>query len=470
MSGAEGVAPESIPLQGTASLEIPAATGSRGASADDAEATTTGPPEAKPQTLSDTGSEAAAAPKAGPPKIAPEGLILRASPRRVVRFRRAVIIGGAAVGALAIAGVTWMALGERAIRFTETAPEKALNEHRATADAVADLPGDYGAVASGIPILGPPLPGDLGRPILARQRNLPTEKSSPAVTRTTPHSDGQAADEERQRMASQAHQAREAGVIVRASEQGGTVTPSTLANTPMVPAPTADERGRLELDPERDQNSQQRKIDFLDMPASADPISSHRIATPPSPYQLTAGTIISASLVTGVNSDLPGLVVAQVTENVFDTVTGQILLIPQGARLIGSYDSVVAFGQKRALLAWQRIILPDGSSIQIDNLPASDAAGFSGLADGVDFHSWQLLKGVALATLLGVGTELSLGSNESDLLRAIRQSTQQSVSQAGQQIVSKNLNLQPTITVRPGWPLRVVVHKDIILRPWSGAR
>ena len=130
----------------------------------------------------------------------------------------------------------------------------------------------------------------------------------------------------------------------------------------------------------------------------------------------------------------------------------------------------MAFGQRRALLVWQRIILPDGSSVQIDNLPATDSAGYAGLADKVDFHSWQLLKGVALSTLLGVGTELTLGSDESDLVRAIRQSTQQSANQAGQQIVSKNLNIQPTITVRPGWPLRVIVHKDIVLRPWAGAR
>ena len=121
-------------------------------------------------------------------------------------------------------------------------------------------------------------------------------------------------------------------------------------------------------------------------------------------------------------------------------------------------------------MVWQRIILPDGGSIQIDNLPATDAAGYAGLSDRVDFHTWRLLKGVALSTLLGVGTELSLGSDESDLVRAIRQSTQQSANQAGQQIVSKNLNIQPTITVRPGWPLRVIVHKDIQLRPWAGAR
>ena len=177
--------------------------------------------------------------------------------------------------------------------------------------------------------------------------------------------------------------------------------------------------------------------------------------------------LISASLITGLDSDLPGLVVAQVTQNIYDTVTGQTLLIPQGSRLIGTYDSVVAFGQSRALVVWQRIIMPDGSSIQIDNLPATDAQGYSGLSDDVDYHTWALIKGVAISTLLGVGTELSL-SGQSDLLMSIRESTQDSVNQAGQQITQKNLNIQPTIKVRPGWPLRVIVHKDLVLRPYRG--
>nr|WP_246592098.1 TrbI/VirB10 family protein [Aminobacter anthyllidis] len=118
------------------------------------------------------------------------------------------------------------------------------------------------------------------------------------------------------------------------------------------------------------------------------------------------------------------------------------------------------------MLVWQRIILPDGSSIEIDNLPATDTAGYAGLEDKVDFHTWQLIKRVALATLLGVGTELSFGKNESDLVKAIRESTQQNISQAGQRITEKNLNIQPTIIVRPGWPLRVIVHKDLVLRPY----
>ena len=157
-------------------------------------------------------------------------------------------------------------------------------------------------------------------------------------------------------------------------------------------------------------------------------------------------------------------------------MTGRTLLIPQGSRLIGTYDSVIAFGQSRVLLVWQRIVLPDGSSVEIDNLPATDTAGYAGLEDEVDYHTWRLIKCIALATLLGVGTELSLGSDESDpgsgsgagLVRAIRESTQQNVNQAGQRITEKNLNIQPTITACPGWPLRVIVHRDLVLRPYQG--
>jgi type IV secretion system protein VirB10 len=182
---------------------------------------------------------------------------------------------------------------------------------------------------------------------------------------------------------------------------------------------------------------------------------------------LQAGSIIAASLITGLNSDLPGLVTAQVTQNVYDSVTGRSLLIPQGSRLIGSYDSDIAFGQSRALVVWQRIILPDGSSIRIDNVPATDTQGYAGLTDRIDRHSWQLLKGVVLSTLLGVGSELSFGSSESDLVRAVRESAQQSGARAGDQLVARSLGIQPTLRVRPGWPLRVVVHSDLVLRPWQ---
>jgi type IV secretory pathway VirB10-like protein len=226
-------------------------------------------------------------------------------------------------------------------------------------------------------------------------------------------------------------------------------------------------RSQAAIDLARDPNGQQRKADFLRGSVDENVTNPHRLIEPVSPFTLSAGSVISASLITGLNSDLPGLVTAQVSENAYDSVTGRILLIPQGARLVGSYDSVIAFGQRRALVVWQRIILPDGSSLRIDNVPAADLAGYSGLSDKIDRHSWQLLKGVVLSTLLGVGTELSLGSNESDLVQALRESTQQSAARAGDQLVAKSLDIQPTLKVRPGWPLRIVVHKDLVLRPWQ---
>ena len=233
-------------------------------------------------------------------------------------------------------------------------------------------------------------------------------------------------------------------------------------------ASNPSERRPAEFDLDNDQNLQNRKLDFLNQKTETAIYNPHRLQDTASPYQVMAGTIIPASLVTGINSDLPGRIIAQVTENVYDTVSRAPLLIPQGTRIIGTYDSVVAFGQSRALVIWQRIIMPDGSSVVIENLPATDTAGYAGLEDQVDFHTWRLVKGVVLSTLLGVGTELTFGDNESELISALRESAQDSTNQSGQRLTQRNLNIQPTITIRPGWPLRIIVHKDMVLRPFRG--
>ncbi|TIL41487.1 TrbI/VirB10 family protein [Mesorhizobium sp.] len=394
-----------------------------------------------------------------PPKLDPEELQLRASPRRVVRFRRGVIIAIAALGSGAVFGVAMMALQGPALRIRDQAEDLYSTERKPTVEGLDTLPHDYSGMKPKSPVLGPPLPGDLGRPILERQRQLGIVP-------------GQDISAEEQRLAQQAIEARESQVLFRVenrAQQTDVGESVQTAQHPFEALPQSEAaRASASVAPaEGDQNNQQRKLDFLSQRSTGGIYNPHALQTPISPYQLMAGSVIAASLITGINSDLPGLVVAQVTENVHDTVTGNILLIPQGSRLIGVYDSVVAFGQKRALLVWQRILLPDGSSVEIDNLPASDTAGYAGLEDKVDFHTWQLIKGVALATLLGVGTEFSLGENESDLVKAIRESAQQNASRAGQRITEKNLNIQPTIIVRPGWPLRVIVHKDIVLRPYA---
>ena len=178
-----------------------------------------------------------------------------------------------------------------------------------------------------------------------------------------------------------------------------------------------------------------------------------------------AGTNIPASLITGLNSDLPGTIIAQVTQPVYDTVAGAYLLIPQGARLIGRYDSRVAFGQDRALIVWDRILFPNGASLQIDALPGADQSGYAGLSDKVDNHWGRVFIAAGLASLLGIGTELAIDDDDG-LTRAIRDSFQDTANQAGQRIVDRNLNIQPTLKVRPGWPLRVIVTRDLILRPY----
>ena len=204
---------------------------------------------------------------------------------------------------------------------------------------------------------------------------------------------------------------------------------------------------------------------FLAAATDLQTASNHRLEAPVSPYVLQAGSVIPAALVTGIRSDLPGQVTAQVTENVYDSPTGRILLIPQGSKLVGLYDSQVEFGQSRVLLAWTRLILPGGRSIVLDRQPAGDPQGFAGLEDRVDRHWRQLASAAMLSTLLGVGAELGSGSGDSDIVRALRQGAANSVSQTGQQVVAKSLDVQPTLTVRPGFPVRVIITRDLVLEP-----
>ena len=143
----------------------------------------------------------------------------------------------------------------------------------------------------------------------------------------------------------------------------------------------------------------------------------------------------------------------------------------QGARLIGSYDSQVAFGQSRMLLVWTRLIMPNGRSIVLERQQGVDAGGYSGLEDEIDNHWKELFKAVLLSTILGVGSELGSGTdngNNTAILQALRLGAANSLNQTGQQIVRRNLNVQPTLTIRPGFPVRVIVNRDLVLEPYWG--
>lgn len=189
-----------------------------------------------------------------------------------------------------------------------------------------------------------------------------------------------------------------------------------------------------------------------------------------SPWEVKAGSIISAALVTAINSDLPGQVIAQVTEPVYDHRTGRTVLIPQGSRLIGQYDSQIAYGQNRALIAWNRIIMPDGRSINIGSMAGADLSGAAGLQDKTDGHFGQLARGVILSTLFSVGAAAAqdAGNRSSGALivNSAASGISNSAQQVGQQITGRDLNRQPTLRVRAGWPVRVLVSKDMILAPY----
>jgi type IV secretory pathway VirB10-like protein len=218
-----------------------------------------------------------------------------------------------------------------------------------------------------------------------------------------------------------------------------------------------------------DPNLQGRKNAFLDSPTAHSDYLAAALQPALSPYEVKATTIIPATLITGINSDLPGPIIAQVRERVFDTVTGQHLLIPQGARLLASYDSMVAWGQERVLMCWNRIIFPNGSSINLACMPAADLKGQAGLTDQVDNHWDRLFAAVGLSTVLSLGTQAAAGDPtgyQPNLAQQASRNAAGQINAAGQGIIQRQLNLQPTITVRPGFGVNVIVTKDMVLEPY----
>jgi type IV secretion system protein TrbI len=423
------------------------------------------------------------APTPGDGKVAPETLALRARPQPVTRINRRILIGLAAVVLFVLSALVLVALKPPSLHLSER-PELFNVEHKPVSDALAKLPASYDGVGQAKPAEEPKLPAGVPRLALSLGAD----------------EDGEGGD--RGRLARMLGQARESPVFFRllaaphrVGAELGTPSPEAAARAVARPrdtalgtapgtslgtslgtalgtalAPGSSAPGTGDLDGGAPATEPARKLAFLRSGPDKDIYNPHALERPLSPYQLMAGTIIAASLISGLNSDLPGFVIAQVTEHVYDSVSGRTLLIPQGSRLLGRYDNVTAFGQQRALVVWQRLILPDGSSVLIDNLPATDTSGYAGLADSIDLHTFQLLKGVALATLLGVGSELALGSSDNSLVRALQAATQTSGNRVGQRLVERHLDVGPTLTVRPGWPLRVIVHKDIVLKPYPQAK
>nr|WP_211315713.1 TrbI/VirB10 family protein [Zavarzinia compransoris] len=373
---------------------------------------------------------------------------LRADTPRVTRLSRKVLAGIGLVASVGIGGALIYALqtGDAG----RPADELYSTDNRSTADGLAGLPRDY----SGVPQLGPPLPGDLGRPILGAQN-----RGQPLPNQPNP---GLSAEEQRR-----LQEIETARVSRLFSGTENRPMASTGPGAATIAPPVPDLTGLGLAPPPATPSAQDRQLAFLNAAADRRTVAPDRVAAPASPYILQAGAVIAAALITGIRSDLPGQITAQVTENIYDSPTGRILLVPQGTRIIGQYDNNVQFGQSRVLLVWNRLIFPNGRSIVLERQPGADAEGYAGLQDGVDYHWWELAKAEGLSTLLSIGTELA--TNDDDrLIQALRNGGQDTINDAGQQIVRRQLNVAPTLTIRPGFPVRVIVTRDLVLEPYGG--
>jgi type IV secretion system protein VirB10 len=222
-----------------------------------------------------------------------------------------------------------------------------------------------------------------------------------------------------------------------------------------------------------DMNNQNDKQAFLKKTDQDDDYLDAAKKKPRSRYELKAGSYIPAALITGINSDLPGNVNAQVTENVYDTVTGNYLLIPQGARLIGEYNSSLTFGQNRVQVVWNRILFPDGQSIDLKKMQGVDIAGYTGLHDKVDNHYLRIYGSAILLSLIGASYDILNNQQQqaaNDTRGIVAANVGQKLSDVSSQTLEKNLDVQPTLVIDPGYKFKVMVMKDMALEKLSDAQ
>lgn len=347
------------------------------------------------------------------------------------------------------------------------------------AEALQAAPGNEAPIKPTSPLLGPPLHGTA-----ADRGAASSGAESTANSRATASPERLQRQARRQALLEETYKAQSAPLLANLDEPeaappsgpppGASGKPSLTGGSPppdqappvQVPAPGP---GGGAGPP--DQNMQQRKNEFLATSGVNTTTSlAQPIRTPRSPFELLAGAIIPTSLITGIDSDLPGQIIGQVRENVYDTVSGRYLLIPQGSKLLATYDSMVGFGQERVLVCWNRLIRPDGISISLECMPGADLAGYSGFADDVDHHWWRILTGVAIGSLISAGAQATQGSVsgfQPSLPQLWVTGVAGGVNQATQQLTQKNLQIQPTIKIRPGFSVNVLVTKDIVLPPYS---
>ena len=262
------------------------------------------------------------------------------------------------------------------------------------------------------------------------------------------------------------------------SHQRAAAKPTTTETSPTETSPlkarvtsliAAEAKRRAQEGSESDLNRAEEKAAWLN-DRKPENSSAHYLPggreMPRSPYEVKAGTVIPAIMVGGINSDLPGQIIGQVRENVYDTATGRYILIPQGSKLVGTYHNAITTGQERVLVAWTRIILPDASSVDLGKMPGADSAGFAGLHDQVNTHFWKKFGSALMLSVITAGVQLSQNSSGGDAQQTIAASLGQQFGQLGMETARRNLQIQPTIEIRPGLRFTVMVTKDMPLKPW----
>ena len=259
------------------------------------------------------------------------------------------------------------------------------------------------------------------------------------------------------------HQAPMAAVSVAANgsnAQGNSNAQSPYGDQPLPP----EAQGGLTV----------QKNAFLASVTTTKDYVSQPLQHPRSRFEVKAGSLISAALVTAINSDLPGEVVAQVTENVFDTVSGRYLLIPQGSRVIGKYDSLISYGQDRALVVWTRLILPNGNSIDLEAMKGTDETGAAGLQDVADHHRWAFAGALAVSTVMSFGPSVAQAfaqkattGGSTNIYTQPSTSLGTQSSQVGENLLNRELNRPNTVTIRQGWPLRILLNKDMVMEAYT---
>lgn len=376
---------------------------------------------------------------------------LRPEPPKVMRLSRKMLLATGMIGSIIIGGSLIYAFQGR--KADNKGEELYSLDGRRIPDSLQSLPKDYTG-----PVLGKPLPGDLGHAMLEQSgQPTPISEPLPAIDPSTAEREQKLRQEIETARLSTLFATTQTRTDQNSQPDNGTASSSLPVLPDFAPASMPD-----------DHASKQKA--FLEAPGNTKTISTERINAPASQNILQAGSVIPAALLTGIRSDLPGQITAQVTQNIYDSPTGRILLVPQGTRIIGQYDNAVISGQSRVLFIWNRLIFPNGRSITLERMPGADAAGFAGVQDKVDYHWWSITKAAALSTLLSVSAELAMDDNDERLVRSIRNGAQDTFNDAGQKIVDRQLNIAPTLTIRPGFPVRVIITQDLILEPYGENR